>query len=302
MMSVVIITIACLNNQLSLLINSELPFITGWDPDLAYGDANGSSEVPIPDFDEFFAGLPSSFDPSSSVDELGRSKVVAEESRIINGKLLSTKMSSSSNFQKSCDVEMADAAGASSSAPPATGEVPAHIVEFCSFQRELARCDAEGTVKPTRSVSLRPVVPVDALTPEVPRVCDTVPSGGVVAMDVSTPKVEIQPSGSSTTPIRVVDVEPAQESMPPPPAKRVIVLGLPAPSATLAAVPKSRKRPSANPDAAKRKRCTKAGPLPTKASGSGWTEHTVQLGGWPSWIDQTTSLAIRQAEPVQFGG
>ncbi|KAF2620669.1 hypothetical protein F2Q68_00039304 [Brassica cretica] len=29
MMSVVIITIACLNNQLSLLINSELPFITG---------------------------------------------------------------------------------------------------------------------------------------------------------------------------------------------------------------------------------------------------------------------------------
>ncbi|KAF2588384.1 hypothetical protein F2Q70_00038656 [Brassica cretica] len=98
-------------------------------------------------------------------------------------------MSSSSNFQKSCDVEMADAAGASSSAPPATGEVPAHIVEFCSFQRELARCDAEGTVKPTRSVSLRPVVPVDALTPEVPRVCDTVPSGGVVAMDVSTPKV-----------------------------------------------------------------------------------------------------------------
>ncbi|KAF2620670.1 hypothetical protein F2Q68_00039309 [Brassica cretica] len=178
-------------------------------------------------------------------------------------------MSSSSNFQKSCDVEMADAAGASSSAPPATGEVPAHIVEFCSFQRELARCDAEGTVKPTRSVSLRPVVPVDALTPEVPRVCDTVPSGGVVAMDVSTPKVEIQPSGSSMTPIRVVDVEPAQESMPPPPAKRVIVLGLPAPSATLAAVPKSRKRPSANPDAAKRKRCTEAGPLPTMASGSG---------------------------------
>ena len=59
--------------------------LPGWDPDLAYGDANGSSEVPIPDFDEFFAGLPSSFDPSSSVDELGRSKVVAEESRIING-------------------------------------------------------------------------------------------------------------------------------------------------------------------------------------------------------------------------
>ena len=59
--------------------------LPGWDPDLAYGDGSGSSEVPIPDFDEFFAGLPSSFDPPSSVDELGRSKVVAEGSRIING-------------------------------------------------------------------------------------------------------------------------------------------------------------------------------------------------------------------------
>uniref|UniRef100_A0A0D3DKU2 DUF1204 domain-containing protein n=1 Tax=Brassica oleracea var. oleracea TaxID=109376 RepID=A0A0D3DKU2_BRAOL len=64
--------------------NSILP---GWDPDLAYGDDSGSSEVPIPDFDEFFAGLPSSFDPPSSKDGLGRSKVVAEGSRIINGGL-----------------------------------------------------------------------------------------------------------------------------------------------------------------------------------------------------------------------
>ena len=59
--------------------------LPGWDPDLAYGDGSGSSEVPILDFDEFFASLPSSFNPPSSVDELGRSKVVAEGSRIING-------------------------------------------------------------------------------------------------------------------------------------------------------------------------------------------------------------------------
>ncbi|KAF3497044.1 hypothetical protein DY000_02054236 [Brassica cretica] len=59
----------------------------GWDPNFAYGDSSGSSEVPIPDFDDFFAGLPSSFDPPLSVDELGRSKVVAEGSRIINGGL-----------------------------------------------------------------------------------------------------------------------------------------------------------------------------------------------------------------------
>ncbi|KAF3597779.1 hypothetical protein DY000_02020437 [Brassica cretica] len=58
-----------------------------WDPDLAYGDGSGSSEVPIPDFDDFFAGLPSSFDPPPSVVETGRSKVVAEGSRIINGGL-----------------------------------------------------------------------------------------------------------------------------------------------------------------------------------------------------------------------
>uniref|UniRef100_A0A0D2ZR11 Uncharacterized protein n=1 Tax=Brassica oleracea var. oleracea TaxID=109376 RepID=A0A0D2ZR11_BRAOL len=61
--------------------------LPGWDPDLAYGDGSGSSEVPIPDFDDFFAGLPSSFDPPPSVVETGRSKVVAEGSRIINGGL-----------------------------------------------------------------------------------------------------------------------------------------------------------------------------------------------------------------------
>ena len=58
--------------------------LPGWDPDLAYGDGSGLSEVPMPDFDEFFAGLPTSFDPPSSKEKLGRSKVVAEGSRIIN--------------------------------------------------------------------------------------------------------------------------------------------------------------------------------------------------------------------------
>ena len=54
--------------------DSMLP---GWDPDLAYGDGSGTSEIPIPDFDDFFAGLPSSFDPPPPVVELGRSRVVA---------------------------------------------------------------------------------------------------------------------------------------------------------------------------------------------------------------------------------
>ncbi|KAF3589849.1 hypothetical protein F2Q69_00029999 [Brassica cretica] len=63
----------------------DYSILPGRDPDLAYGDGSGTSEVPIPDFKDFFAGLPSSFDPPSSVDELGRSKVVAEGSHIING-------------------------------------------------------------------------------------------------------------------------------------------------------------------------------------------------------------------------
>ncbi|KAF3552853.1 hypothetical protein F2Q69_00013672 [Brassica cretica] len=32
-----------------------------------------------------------------------------------------------------------------------------------------------------------------------------------------------------------------------------------------------------------------------------WTEHTVQLGGWPSWIEHVTRSAIRRAGPAQFG-
>ncbi|KAF3594666.1 hypothetical protein DY000_02022696 [Brassica cretica] len=61
--------------------------LSGWDPDLAYGDGSGSSEVPIPDFDDFFAGLPSGFDAPPPTNESGRPKVVAKGSRIINGGL-----------------------------------------------------------------------------------------------------------------------------------------------------------------------------------------------------------------------
>ncbi|KAF3539014.1 hypothetical protein F2Q69_00023960 [Brassica cretica] len=62
--------------------DSMLP---GWDPDLAFGDGSGTSEVPIPDFNDFFAGLPSGFDAPPATNESGRPKVIAEGSRIING-------------------------------------------------------------------------------------------------------------------------------------------------------------------------------------------------------------------------
>uniref|UniRef100_A0A0D3BC57 Uncharacterized protein n=1 Tax=Brassica oleracea var. oleracea TaxID=109376 RepID=A0A0D3BC57_BRAOL len=58
-----------------------------WDPNLDFGGGSGTSEVPIPDFDDFFAGLPSGFDAPQATSESGRPKVVAEGSRIINGGL-----------------------------------------------------------------------------------------------------------------------------------------------------------------------------------------------------------------------
>ncbi|KAF3581465.1 hypothetical protein DY000_02033307 [Brassica cretica] len=48
--------------------------LPGWDPNLAFGDGSGTSEVPIPDFDDFFAGLPSGFDAPPATSESGRPK------------------------------------------------------------------------------------------------------------------------------------------------------------------------------------------------------------------------------------
>uniref|UniRef100_A0A0D3CYG0 Uncharacterized protein n=1 Tax=Brassica oleracea var. oleracea TaxID=109376 RepID=A0A0D3CYG0_BRAOL len=61
--------------------------LPGWDPNLVFGDGSGTSEVPIPDFDDFFAGLPSGVDAPPATSESGRPKIVAEGSRIINGGL-----------------------------------------------------------------------------------------------------------------------------------------------------------------------------------------------------------------------
>ncbi|KAF2589515.1 hypothetical protein F2Q70_00039145 [Brassica cretica] len=61
--------------------------LPGWDPNARFGDGSGTSEVPIPDFDDFFAGLPSGFDAPQATSKSGRPRVVAEGSRIINGGL-----------------------------------------------------------------------------------------------------------------------------------------------------------------------------------------------------------------------
>ncbi|KAJ4901965.1 hypothetical protein Rs2_15916 [Raphanus sativus] len=32
--------------------------LPGWDPSLGFGDGSGSSDAPVPNFDDFFSGLP----------------------------------------------------------------------------------------------------------------------------------------------------------------------------------------------------------------------------------------------------
>ncbi|KAF3537312.1 hypothetical protein F2Q69_00024510 [Brassica cretica] len=46
--------------------------LQGWDPDLAFGDGSGTSEVPISDVDDFVAGLPLGFDAPPATDESSR--------------------------------------------------------------------------------------------------------------------------------------------------------------------------------------------------------------------------------------
>uniref|UniRef100_A0A0D3BHS0 Uncharacterized protein n=1 Tax=Brassica oleracea var. oleracea TaxID=109376 RepID=A0A0D3BHS0_BRAOL len=71
--------------DLEFSVNDRM--LPGWDPDLTFGDGSGTSEVPIPNFDDFFAGLPPGFDAPPATNESGRPKFVAEGSRIINGGL-----------------------------------------------------------------------------------------------------------------------------------------------------------------------------------------------------------------------
>ncbi|KAG2292706.1 hypothetical protein Bca52824_039375 [Brassica carinata] len=66
--------------DLEFLVNDWM--LPRGDPNLAFGDGSGTSEVPIPDFDDFFAGLPSGFDAPPATNESGRLKVVVEGSRL----------------------------------------------------------------------------------------------------------------------------------------------------------------------------------------------------------------------------
>ncbi|KAF3531003.1 hypothetical protein DY000_02039725 [Brassica cretica] len=173
---------------------------------------------------------------------LGRLDVVPAEAPI--GKhagRLALKMSSSQNDKKSSDAEMAEA---SSQAPESTpsDNAPAWVTGFLSFREKMARRKAEKETVRTDaelpSYSVLVVAPTHE--PEV-----QVPQGTGAQVETGVPFVPdalAQPFGSSTTPILTEGNEKATESMPPPPARKEIVLASRAPSDTPVVQPKGRKK------------------------------------------------------------
>ncbi|KAF2532991.1 hypothetical protein F2Q70_00030692 [Brassica cretica] len=135
-------------------------------------------------------------------------------------------MSSSQGGKRDSDVEMGEA---TSLAPVLTSpaEAPACVAGHLSFREKLVHRQAEKELVQAGS--------------EFPS-----SSTRVVALghgtEVLAPLPQALPAGSSTTPILGDDKERAADSMPPPPARKEIVLALRAPSAVPVAQSKSRKR------------------------------------------------------------
>ncbi|KAG5378045.1 hypothetical protein IGI04_025887 [Brassica rapa subsp. trilocularis] len=135
-------------------------------------------------------------------------------------------MSSSQGDKKDSDVEMGEATSPAP-IPTSPAEVPACVAGHLSFREKVVRRQAEKELAQTGSKFPSSSAQVIAPCHET---------------DVAAPLPQVLPAGSSTTPILVEDKEKAADSMPPPPARKEIVLALRAPSAVLATQPKSRKR------------------------------------------------------------
>ncbi|KAF3502614.1 hypothetical protein F2Q69_00043863 [Brassica cretica] len=147
-------------------------------------------------------------------------------------------MSSSHGDKRISDVEMGEA---TSPAPIPTSpvEAPACVADHLSFREKLVRRQAEkeqvraGAELPSSSaLAVASGHGTEGVTPR-----DTGTLAGSVVPNAST-----LPAGSSTTPILVEDKERAADSMPPPPARKEIVLALRAPSVVPVAQPKGWKR------------------------------------------------------------
>ncbi|KAF3501779.1 hypothetical protein F2Q69_00041612 [Brassica cretica] len=147
-------------------------------------------------------------------------------------------MSSSHGDKRSSDVEMSEA---TSPAPIPTSpvEAPACVADHLSFREILVRRQAEK--EKARAGAELPSSPALVIAPDhgtegvTPR--DTRTLAGSVVPDASA-----LPAGSSTTLILVKDEGRAADSMPPPPARKEIVLALHAPNVVPVTQPKGRKR------------------------------------------------------------
>ncbi|KAF2601168.1 hypothetical protein F2Q70_00026097 [Brassica cretica] len=147
-------------------------------------------------------------------------------------------MSSSHGDKRNSDVEMGKA---TSPAPIPTSpvEAPACVADHLSFRERLVRRQAEKEQVRAGAEFLSSSALAIALghgTKVVtPRDTGTL-AGSVI------PDALALPAGSSTTPILVGDKERAADSMPPPPARKEIVLALCAPSVVPVSQPKGTAR------------------------------------------------------------
>ncbi|KAL0836632.1 hypothetical protein Bca101_088522 [Brassica carinata] len=123
--------------------------------------------------------------------------------------------------------------------PTSPVEAPACVADHLSFRERLVRRQTNkeqvraGAKFPSSSaLAIAPGHGTEVVTP---RYTGTL-TGSVI------PDASALPAESSTTPILVEDKERAADSMPPPPARKEIVLALHAPSVVPVAQPKGRKR------------------------------------------------------------
>ncbi|KAF2585957.1 hypothetical protein F2Q70_00035392 [Brassica cretica] len=147
-------------------------------------------------------------------------------------------MSSSHGDKRNSDVEM-DEATSPAPIPTSPVEVPTFAADHLPFGERLVRRQAEkeqvragAEFSSSSALAIAPGHGTEVVTP---RDTGTLACSGVP--DASAP-----PAGSSMTPILVEDKERAADSMPPPPARKEIVLALRAPSVVPVAQPKGQKR------------------------------------------------------------
>ncbi|KAF3574617.1 hypothetical protein F2Q69_00059712 [Brassica cretica] len=147
-------------------------------------------------------------------------------------------MSSSHGDKRSSDVKIGEA---TSPAPIPTSpvEAPACVADHLSFRERLVSRQAEkeqvraGAEHPTSSaLAIAPGHGAEVVTP---RDAGTLAGSGI-------PEASALPPWPSTTMILIEDKERAADSLPPPPARKEIVLALRAPSVVPVDQPKGRKR------------------------------------------------------------